>query len=84
MQGDGHKPSSLLGLPQLGGLRYRTVLFELWDTARQAFDMEQAILRQFDVARHPANREVIYGVPYEKLQAAWIARLQLVRRSARG
>jgi hypothetical protein len=61
--------------PQLGGIRYRTRLFELWDTARQAFGMEQAILRQFDAARHPANREVMYGVAYEKLQAAWIARL---------
>jgi hypothetical protein len=71
-------------LPQLGGLRYRTRLFELWDTARQAFGMEQAILRQLDAARHPANREVIHGVHYEKLQAAWIAWLQLMRRSARG
>jgi hypothetical protein len=49
-------------LPQLGGLRYRTCLVELWDTARQAFGMEQAILRQLDAARHPSNREVIHGV----------------------
>jgi hypothetical protein len=71
-------------LPQLGGLRYRTRLFELWDTARQAFCMEQAILRQLDAARHPANREVIHGVAYEKLQAAWIAWLKQMRRSRRG
>ena len=75
---------NLAALPQLGGLRYRTRLFELWDTARQAFGMEQAILRQLDVARHPANREVVHGVPYEKLQAAWIVRLQFMRRSPRG
>jgi hypothetical protein len=75
---------NVAALPQLGGLRYRTHLFELWDTARQAFGMEQAILRQLDAARHPANREVIHGVPYEKLQAAWIAWLQFMRRSAAG
>jgi hypothetical protein len=37
-------------------------------------------LRQLDPARHPANREVIRGVPYDKLQAAWIAWLQFMRR----
>lgn len=66
---------NFVALPQLGGLHYRTRLFELWGTARQAFSMEQAVLRQFDAARHPANREVIHGVAYEKLQAAWIAQL---------
>jgi hypothetical protein len=71
-------------LPQLGGLRYRTRLFELWDTARQAFIMEQAILRQLDASRHPANREVIDGVSYDALQTAWVAQLQLMRRPRSG
>lgn len=77
------KTFNLAALPQLGGLRYRSRLFQLWDTARQAFSMEQAILREFDGARHPANREIIHGVSFEKLQAAWIAQLQLTRRPAR-
>jgi len=74
---------NVAALPQLGGLRYRTRLFEFWDTARQAFGMEQAILRHLDAARHPANREVVYGVTYEKLEAVWVAHLQSMRRSAR-
>jgi hypothetical protein len=70
-------------LPQLGGLRYRTLMFELWDTARNAFAMEQALLRQFDTARHPANREIIHGVPHSKLESAWINHLQFIRKSAK-
>ena len=59
-------------LPEIGGLRYRTRLHRLWDTARAAFSMEQAILYTFDQYRHRANREVIDGVPYSSLEAAWI------------
>jgi len=70
-------------LPQLGGLRYRTLMFELWDTARNAFAMEQALLRQFDTARHPANREIIHGVPQSNLETAWVNQLQITRRSAK-
>lgn len=73
---------NFVALPQLSGLRYRTILFELWDTARQAFGMEQALLRQFDGARHPSNREVIHGIPFGTLQDAWIAWLQTVRKAA--
>lgn len=73
---------NFIALPELGGVRYRSQLVELWDTARQAFSMEQAVLREFDNARHPANREIIHGVRYEKIERAWIARLQLMRRSA--
>ena len=64
---------NLYALPQLDGLRYQTRLQHLWGTARAAFEMEQAILHQFDGDRHPANREVIFGVRYEALEAAWIA-----------
>jgi len=59
-------------LPEIGGIRYKTRLHRLWDTARHAFAMEQAILRQFDRERHRANREVICGVSYQLLEAAWI------------
>lgn len=70
---------NLYALPQLNGLRYRTSLQHLWGTARAAFQMEQAILEQFDGDRHPANREVIVGAQYEILEAAWIAYLQRAR-----
>ena len=59
-------------LPDIGGLRYVTRLHRLWDTARDAFAMEQAILRRFDQKRHRSNREVIHGVEYTRLEAAWV------------
>jgi hypothetical protein len=59
-------------LPEIGGVRYRTRFSHLWDTARQAFAMEQSILRRFDDKRHRANREVLQGVSYETLEATWI------------
>ncbi len=71
---------NLYALPQLNGLRYRTLLQHLWGTARAAFQMEQAVLRKFDSDRHPANREVIFGVKFNALEAAWVAYLQQARR----
>ena len=59
-------------LPQIGGLRYRTKLNHLWDTAQEAFAMEQALLRHFDAKRHPANREIVFGVTYAEVERAWI------------
>jgi hypothetical protein len=59
-------------IPDISGLRYITRLHRLWDTARQAYTMEQAILQRFDRVRHRANREVIHGVPYSTLEAAWV------------
>lgn len=70
---------NLSALPDLGGLRYQTRLHELWDTARAAFSMEQAVLRQFDGHRHPANREVIHNVSYRALESAWTQYLQQAR-----
>jgi hypothetical protein len=70
---------NLASLPQLGGLRYRSAFSHLWDTARAAFKMEQAILRKFDAQRHPSNREVVFGISYEALHAAWIEYLMDAR-----
>jgi hypothetical protein len=72
---------NLYALPQIGGLSYRVRLFQFWATARQAFKMEQEVLRRFDAQRHPANREVIYDVGYSKLQSAWGACVLTLRRS---
>lgn len=58
-------------LPQLGGLLYKVKFFHLWETAMDAFRMEQWLLRHFDKLRHPANREVITPLTLESLQAAW-------------
>jgi hypothetical protein len=68
-------------LPQIGGLRYRTKLEHLWDTAREAYAMEQDLLRHFDTRRHPANREILFGVAYKEIKQAWID--GLLRRSRR-
>jgi hypothetical protein len=70
---------NLSSLPQLGGLRYKTALYHLWDTARAAYKMEQAILRQFDAQRHRANREVLYSIEYAALELSWISHLQHMR-----
>jgi hypothetical protein len=59
-------------MPDLGGVRYRTMLHELWDTAKDAFLMEQALLRTFDVLRHPHNREVVSSVAADTVQKQWI------------
>jgi len=71
---------NLAALPELGGVRYETRLQHLWDAAEQAFKMEQELLRQFDAARHPANREIVQ-ITENQLQAAWIAYLMKARRS---
>ncbi len=68
-------------LPQIGGLRYRTRLHHLWDTARDAFAMEQALLRRFDDQRHPANREIVVGITYDDMLAAWTNRLARCTRT---
>jgi hypothetical protein len=58
-------------MPSIGGLNYRGRRFEIWPTAMAAFRMEQALLRQFDSARHPQNREVLTGVTFDELDDAW-------------
>jgi hypothetical protein len=67
-------------MPQLGGIRYKTERFHLWETAMDAFRMEQWLLRRFDKLRHPANREIIAPLTIETLQAAWVEYLLISRR----
>jgi hypothetical protein len=72
-------------LPVLGGLRYVIRKYHLWDTAKQAFKMEQELLSNFEKNRHSANREVIFGISFEMIEAAWgqfVAKLS--RRSKAG
>jgi hypothetical protein len=60
-------------MPSIGGLNYRGRRHHIWPTAMDAFRMEQALLRQFDSARHPQNREVLTGVTFDELDDAWSA-----------
>lgn len=59
-------------LPGIGGIRYRTKLNHLSNTAMDAFRMEQALLAHFDQVRHPSNREVLHGVSYREIESAWV------------
>lgn len=63
---------NLAAVPTLGGVRYRIKLTEWWDTAKDAYAMEQSLLRTFDAARHSSNREILTGVSYDVLESAWI------------
>lgn len=69
-------------MPDIGGLRYRAVLHELWDSAMDAFRMEQALLHTFDARRHPRNREVLATVDEASVQHAWIDYLLAFRRQS--
>lgn len=59
-------------MPDIGGVRYRTKLNQLWDSARAAFEMEQTLLHHFDDHRHPANREILFGVRFGEIEDAWL------------
>lgn len=59
-------------MPDLGGLEYAPFRFHLWDTARQAFHMEQRLLVRFDKHRSRRNHEILVGVTAKDLEAMWI------------
>ncbi len=60
-------------MPDLGGLEYKPFRFHLWDTARQAYAMEQALLAQLSTRLHPDNGEIVHGLSDDDLDALWIA-----------
>jgi hypothetical protein len=60
-------------MPDLGGLEYVPFRFQLWDSARQAYVMEQALLAHFDSIRHFANNEIVQDVIDDDLDTAWFA-----------
>lgn len=66
-----------IAAPTLGGVRYRTVFYQLWPTATEAFRMEQSLLRQFDTIRHAQNPEILSPINKGMLEDAW---LSFVRR----
>lgn len=70
-------------MPAIGGLRYKTRLHQLFHTAKDAFRMEQWILRRFDHRRHASNVEVVTPLTLDELQSAWTDYLMMVRREVR-
>ena len=67
-------------VPTIGGLQYKLRLEEPWRTAREAFSMEQAFLREFDRKRHSHNGEILVGTSIDDLTRAWVRHVQSGRR----
>ena len=68
-------------MPELGGLRYRGCMKQLWSTAMDAYRMEQAVLRRFGHVRHDNNQEVVTGISEDELASEWA---QCMARISRG
>jgi hypothetical protein len=60
-------------MPWIGGVQYKPTFFHLWDTAREAYRMEQKLLDHFKLKRHPQNREILYDVMKNDLEQTWFA-----------
>jgi hypothetical protein len=60
-----------VSLSPLGGLLYKVHRVQEFDKARQAFNVEQRILRNLDQQRHPGNREVLTGIAPAKIDEVW-------------
>lgn len=60
-----------VSLSALGGVLYKAHRMQKFNTARQAFALEQRMLSAFDDRRHPNNREILTGVTLSKLEQAW-------------
>jgi hypothetical protein len=43
-----------------------------WNTAREAYAMEQNVLRELERFRHPQNHEVVTGIDEYKILSAWL------------
>jgi hypothetical protein len=60
-------------MPGLGGLEYKPFRYHLWDTARQAYAMEQALLAKLSGRLHGDNGEIVIGLSDKAFDAAWVA-----------
>lgn len=65
------KQFNSVALHQLGGLHYQGYRRQPLSTAREAFRVEQKMLRIFDTRRHINNREVLSGISTSQIEAAW-------------
>ncbi|WP_420101223.1 hypothetical protein [Bosea sp. (in: a-proteobacteria)] len=59
-------------MPDLGGLEYAPFRVHLWDTARQAYHMEQRLLGRLEKHRSTSNHQIIVGVTAKEIDAVWI------------
>jgi len=58
-------------MPDLGGLEYEPHFHHRWDSARQAYAMEQNLLTRFESQRHPYNNEIVVGITPEDFEKIW-------------
>lgn len=58
-------------MPSLGSLEYKPILVQLWDTARQAYAVEQKLLSLLSDKLHANNSEIAFGLSEDELSAAW-------------
>lgn len=59
-------------MPEIGGLQYLPIFNQLWDTAMEAYRMEQKILTFFNDYRNASNHEIIQRVSRKELEDIWI------------
>jgi hypothetical protein len=71
-------------LPDLGGIRYHTILKHEWDTATNAFLMEQKVLNHFELNRSRFNIEIITRVDEDELNRVWADKILEVMNKDRG
>ena len=59
-------------MPEIGGLRYKTIFYEFHGSAMEAFQMEQSLLKEFDSLRHRENVEILTPLTKDQVQRSWI------------
>lgn len=70
-------------MPDLGGLKYSPFRYHLWDTARQAYSMEQTLLAHFTSIRNAANNEIVQSLKDDDLDTVWVDTLNAHYRNVR-
>ncbi len=72
-----------IALSTLGGLRYRQHSIQDFNTAREAYNVEQGLLKAFDHLRHSSNREVITGIKVKQIEEVWHVHITSVMLGSR-
>lgn len=64
-------------MPNIGGVEYTTCRHHKWHTAKQAYKMEQWILKELNENRHSDNNEIITGIEEKELLRVWIKAISI-------
>lgn len=72
------KQFNQVSMPAIGGLKYTIFLKEFWKTAKEAYQMEQKILKHFKKYRHFDNHEICYGVKQKEIEIAWTSAIKSI------